>query len=72
VVRQTIPDSYAVVQTLPTRPNARTAVVDPSTGGVYLVTVLAGTKVESPPRNGIGKLKINPIDSSFQVLVIGN
>ncbi len=72
VVRQTIPDSYAVVQTLPTRPNARTAVVDPSTGGVYLVTVLAGTKVENPPRNGIGKLKINPIDSSFQVLVIGN
>ena len=34
--------------------------------------VFAPPPVENPPRNGIGKLKINPIDSSFQVLVIGN
>jgi DNA-binding beta-propeller fold protein YncE len=72
VIRQTIPDSYAVVQTLPTRANARTAVVDPATGRVYIVTVLSGMKVNNPPANGIGKLNINPIESSFQVLVIGN
>lgn len=72
VIRQTIPDSYAVVQTLPTRPNARTAVVDPATSRVYVVTVLSGVKVNNPPANGIGKLNINPIESSFQVLVIGN
>jgi YVTN family beta-propeller protein len=72
VIRQTIPDSYAVVQTLPTRANARTAVVDPATGRVYVVTVLSGMKVDNPPADGIGKLNINPIEASFQVLVIGN
>jgi len=72
VIRQTIPDSYAVVQTLPTRPNARTAVVDPATGRVYAVTVLSGMQVDHPPANGIGKLNIDPIEASFQVLVIGN
>ena len=72
VVRQHLTDSFSVIQNLPTLQQARTMVVDPSTGLVYLVTTLYGANLEHPPMNGIGTLKLNPIDSSFQVLVVGN
>jgi hypothetical protein len=72
IVRQHLTDSYAVIQNLPTMQQARTMAVDPSTGLVYLVTTLYGAKLDHPPSNGIGTLKLNPIDGSFQVLVIGN
>ena len=72
VVRQNLTDSYAVVQNLPTLQQARTMAVDPSTGLVYLVTTLYGANLKNPPMNGIGTLKLNPVDGSFQVLVIGN
>jgi DNA-binding beta-propeller fold protein YncE len=72
VVRQHLTDSYAVIQNLPTMQQARTAAVDPSTGLLYLVTTLYGANLEHPPVNGIGTLKLNPIDGSFQVLVVGN
>jgi DNA-binding beta-propeller fold protein YncE len=72
IVRQHLTDSYSVIQNLPTLQQARTVAVDPSTGLVYLVTTLYGANLDHPPMNGIGTLKLNPIDGSFQVLVVGN
>jgi DNA-binding beta-propeller fold protein YncE len=72
IVRQHLTDSYAVVQNLPTMRQARTMAIDPSTGLVYLVTTLYGANLTNPPVNGIGTLKLNPVDGSFQVLVVGN
>jgi DNA-binding beta-propeller fold protein YncE len=72
IVRQHLTDSYAVIQNLPTMQQARTMAVDPSTGLVYLVTTLYGANLRNPPVNGIGTLKLNPVDGSFQVLVIGD
>jgi DNA-binding beta-propeller fold protein YncE len=71
VIRQHVTDSFAVIQNLPTMQQARTMAVDPSTGLVYLVTTLYGARLDHPPLNGIGTLKTNPVDGSFQVLVIG-
>jgi hypothetical protein len=72
VIRQDVTDSYDVIQTLPTRQRARTLAVNPSTGEVYLVTVLQVAKLGNPPRDGIGTLQTATQDSSFQVLVVGN
>jgi hypothetical protein len=72
IVRQTVTDSYAVIQNLATRQNARTLAIDPASGQVYLVTALSGVKLDHPPLNGLGKLKTNTIDASFQVLAIGH
>jgi DNA-binding beta-propeller fold protein YncE len=72
VIRQDVTDSYDVIQTLPTRQQARTLAVNSSTGEVYLVTVLQVAKLGNPPRDGIGTLQTAPQDSSFQVLVVGN
>jgi DNA-binding beta-propeller fold protein YncE len=72
IVRQHLTDSYGVVQNLPTMQQARTVAVDPSTGLVYLVTTLYGADLRNPPSNGIGALKMAPVDGSFQVLVVGN
>lgn len=71
VIRQHVTDDYAVIQNLPTLAQARTMAVDPSTGEVYLVTTLYGAKLGPPPANGIGKLKMDAISGSFQVLVVG-
>jgi hypothetical protein len=72
VVRQHLTDSYDAIQNLPTLQQARTIAVDPSTGLVYLVTTLYGADLKDPPRNGIGTLKLKPMDGTFQVLVVGN
>ena len=72
VIRQDVTDTYSVIQNLPTRKQARTLAVDPSSGEVYLVTVLQGAELGPPPMNGIGTLKLKAIDSSFQVLVVGH
>jgi DNA-binding beta-propeller fold protein YncE len=72
VIRQHITDTYAVVQNLPTMQHARTMAIDPSTGEVYLVTTLYGAKLDNPPAYGIGPLKVDAVDGTFQVLVIGN
>jgi DNA-binding beta-propeller fold protein YncE len=71
IIRQHLSDSYTVIQNLPTLERARTIAVDP-TGLVYLVTTLYGANLKNPPMNGIGTLKLNPVDGSFQVLVVGN
>lgn len=72
IIRQHLTDSYAVIQNLPTLQHARTLAIDPSSGEIYLVTTLYGTKLDGPPANGIGTLKLAAVDGSFQVLVIGN
>lgn len=71
VIQQHVTDTYAVIQNLPTLAQARTMAVDSSTGEVYLVPTLYGAKLGAPPANGIGKLKMDAINGSFQVLVIG-
>ncbi len=71
VIRQDVTDTYSVIQTLPTRQNARTLAINPSNGEVYLASVIYGAVLNNPPING-APLKINAVDSSFQVLVIGN
>jgi hypothetical protein len=72
IIRRHVTDTYSVIQNLPTLQQARTLAVDSSTGDVYLVTTLYGAKLDHPPVNGIGTLKLNPVDGSFQVLVVGN
>jgi DNA-binding beta-propeller fold protein YncE len=72
IIRQDVTDSYAVIQTLATRQQARTLAVNPSTGQVYLVTVIQVAQLGRPPVNGIGTLQVVPQDSSFQVLVVEN
>ena len=71
IIRQDVTDTYAVIQTLPTRQNARTLAINPSNGEVYLASVIYGAQLNNPPING-APLKISAVDSSFQVLVIGN
>jgi hypothetical protein len=71
IIRQDVTDTYSVIQTLPTRQHARTMAVNPSDGSVYLVTVIYGATLNSPPVSG-PSLKVDPIEASFQVLVVGN
>lgn len=71
VIRRDVTDTYSVIQNLPTMERTRTLAVDPSTGQVYMVTDLRGVNLGTPPANGIGTLKLTPVDGSFQVLVIG-
>jgi DNA-binding beta-propeller fold protein YncE len=71
IIRQDVTDTYSVIQTLPTRQNARTLAIDPSNGEVYLTTVIYGAELNRPPING-APLKMTAVDSSFQVLVVGN
>lgn len=71
IIQQDVTDTYSVVQILPTRQRARTVAVDSSTGEVYLVTVLYGTTLDRQPASG-SPFKMGAIDSSFQVLVVGN
>ena len=73
IIRQDVTDTYSVIQTLPTRQHARTLAVDPSSGNVYLATVLYGAAMNTPMTNGRpAPLKVSRVDSSFQVLVVGN
>lgn len=63
-------DSYAVIQNLATMERARTLAVDSSTGQVYLVTDIHGAGLSDS--GGIGTLHFDPIQNSFQVLVVGH
>lgn len=73
IVRQDVTDTYSVIQTLPTRQHARTLAVDPSNGNVYLTSVMYGAAMNTPMTNGTpAPLKVSRVDSSFQVLVVGN
>jgi hypothetical protein len=67
IVQRDRQDTYHIIQTLPTREQARKLAVNPSTGQVYLVTVYQVAKVGMAP-----PMRLTPDDSSFQVLVVGN
>jgi DNA-binding beta-propeller fold protein YncE len=71
IIRQDVTDSYNVVQILPTRQRARTLALNASSGEVYLAAVIYGATLNRPPVTG-APLKISAVDSSFQVLVVGN
>ena len=68
IIRQDVTDSYAVIQTLPTRQRAATLAVNPDTGAVYLVTDYLGVDLDKP--GGIGTLTQKPVQGSFQVLQV--
>jgi DNA-binding beta-propeller fold protein YncE len=70
IIRQDVTDSYAVIQTLPTRQRAATLAVNPATGAVYLVTDYLGVDLDKP--GGIGTLTQKPVQGSFQVLQVAN
>lgn len=70
IIRQDVTDSYAVIQTLPTRQRASTLAVNPETGAVYLVTDYLGVDLDKP--GGIGTLETTPVKGSFHVLLVGN
>lgn len=73
IIRQDVTDTYSVIQTLPTRQHARTLAIDPSSGDVYLTSVIYGAQNTTPMTNGRpAAMKVSPVDSSFQVLVVGN
>jgi YVTN family beta-propeller protein len=71
IIRQDVTDSYAVVQILPTRQRARTLAVNSSNGEVYLATIIYGAPLSRPPVSSV-PLRVSAVDSSFQVLVVGN
>jgi DNA-binding beta-propeller fold protein YncE len=70
ISQDTTTDTYAVIQNLPTLARARTLAVDPSTGNVYLVTDYLG--VDLTQTSGFGTVKSEPIQGSFQVLMVGH
>ena len=70
IIRQHVTDTYSVIQNLPTQQRARTLAVNPDTGQVYLVTDLLGMNLAQ--HGSIGSLRTNPVNGSFQVLVVGN
>jgi DNA-binding beta-propeller fold protein YncE len=72
IIHQDVADSYNVIQLLPTRQQARTIAIDPSTGEVYLVSATESPVSELDTWTGRYGVKLVPQDSSFQVLVVGN
>jgi hypothetical protein len=71
IIRQdAVADTYAVIQNLPTLARARTLAIDSPNGLVYLVTDFTG--VVLPQNGGFGPIKTEPIEGTFQVLVVGN
>ncbi len=70
IIRQDVTDTYAVIQTLPTRQRAGELAVDAETGAVYSVTDYLGVPLDKP--GGIGTLEQTPVKGSFQVLEIAN
>jgi len=70
IIRQDVTDTYAVIQTLPTRQRAGELAVDAETGSVFSVTDYLGVPLDKP--GGIGTLEQTPVQGSFQVLEIAN
>jgi len=70
IIRQDVTDTYAIIQTLPTRQRAAMLAVDPDSGAVYSVTDYLGVSLDRP--GGIGTLEQIPVKGSFQVLRVAN
>jgi YVTN family beta-propeller protein len=69
ILHQDSPDSYSLVQTVPTKRGARTMALDPSTGKVYLVTADFGPRPAPTPANPRPWPTVLP--GTFTVLVVG-
>ncbi len=69
ILHQDSPDSYSLVQTVPTKRGARTMALDSSTGKVYLVTADFGPRPAPTPANPHPWPTILP--GTFTVLVVG-
>jgi DNA-binding beta-propeller fold protein YncE len=70
IIKQHLSDSYAVIQEMPTQARARTLAIDPESGRVYLVTNVMGFDLAH--KGGVGDLKSQALQGSFQVLVVSN
>jgi DNA-binding beta-propeller fold protein YncE len=68
VVHENSPDSYSVVQTLPTKHGARTMALDESTGTIYVVSADLGPRPAATAANPHPRPAVAP--GSFVVLVI--
>jgi len=69
VIHQDAPDHYTVIQTLATKPGARTMTLDPGSGRVYLVSADFGPA--PPPTETQPNPRPAPIPGSFVILVVG-
>lgn len=69
LVKQSTPDTYEVLQTLPTKAGARTMTVDETTGDVYVVTADFGPRPAATAENPHPRPSI--ASNSFVVLKIG-
>ncbi|HVJ08159.1 MAG TPA: YncE family protein [Acidisarcina sp.] len=69
ILSQKSPNDYETLQTLATKPGARTMAVDRATGKVYLVSADFGPRPASTPENPRPRPAILP--HSFVVLVVG-
>jgi DNA-binding beta-propeller fold protein YncE len=68
IVHQDSPDSYSVLQNLPTQRSARTMALDPKTGKVYLVAAEFGPRPAATPENPRPRPPVVP--GSFVVIVV--
>ena len=69
VVHENSPDSYSVIQTLPTKRGARTMALDQASGTIYVVTADFGPRPAATPDHPHPRPALAP--GSFEVLVIG-
>jgi YVTN family beta-propeller protein len=69
IVKEESPDTFHVVQTLPTKQGARTLALDSRTGTIYLVTADFGPRPAATAQNPHPRPAILP--DSFEVLVVG-
>ncbi|WP_251106573.1 YncE family protein [Alloacidobacterium dinghuense] len=68
VVHQDSPNSYSVLQDLPTQRSARTMALDPKTGKIYLVAAEFGPRPAATPENPRARPPVLP--GSFAVIVV--
>jgi DNA-binding beta-propeller fold protein YncE len=68
VVHQDSPDSYSVLQDLPTQRSARTMAFDPKTGKIYLVAAEFGPRPAATPENPRPRPLV--VSGSFVVIVV--
>lgn len=68
VVRENSPNSYSVIQTLPTKRGARTLALDESSGTIYVATADFGPRPPATPQQPHPRPSLVP--GSFVVLVI--
>lgn len=69
IVKEESPDTFHVVQTLPTKRGARTLALDSATGTIYLVTADFGPRPAATAQNAHPRPAILP--DTFEVLVVG-